>query len=343
MSIDNDILLLKGHEIHDLFTGQEQAILTAVRRAYQIHDKGDSTLPPSSFIRFPDMERERIIALPAYLGGDAPTAGIKWISSFPENLKKGIERASAILVLNSMDTGRPSAIMESSIISAKRTAASAALGAHQLWGATTPDVIGVVGCGLINYEIIRFLVAVYPEIKNLLLFDLSQERMEQFKEKCLGIKADLSIEMANDMEEVLASTKMVTFATTAVKPHISDISMSPAGSVFLHISLRDLTPDIILKADNVVDDIEHVLKAQTSVHLAEQEVGHHDFIRGTLGGIFNGNVPAADANKTHAIFSPFGMGVLDLALAQLAQNLAIEQKKGSHIDAFFAAPWLDRY
>ena len=51
--------------------------------------------------------------------------------------------------------------------------------------------------------------------------------------------------------------------------------MSPTrrGSItilVLHVSLRDLAPEILLTATNIVDDVEHCQKASTSTHLAEQ-------------------------------------------------------------------------
>jgi ornithine cyclodeaminase len=82
----------------------------------------------------------------------------------------------------------------------------------------------------------------------------------------------------------------------------------------LHISLRDLSPDIILSAYNIVDDIDHCLKAATSPHLAEQQVGHRDFVAGTLYDVIaHRTAPPADRP---VIFSPFGLGVLDLAVAR---------------------------
>jgi hypothetical protein len=53
----------------------------------------------------------------------------------------------------------------------------------------------------------------------------------------------------------------------------------------LHVSLRDLAQEIVLASTNIVDDIEHCLKANTSPHLAEQLAGDRDFIDETLDDV----------------------------------------------------------
>jgi N-[(2S)-2-amino-2-carboxyethyl]-L-glutamate dehydrogenase len=338
----DDILLLKGNEINTLFQNRDREILATIKLAYQIHAKGDSCLPHSSFLRFPNNDKNRIIALPAYVGGEIDTAGIKWIASFPGNLGVGMERASATLILNSTQTGHTKAIMESSIISAKRTAASAAIGAEQLKGQQKLTTLGLIGTGLINFESVRFLLNTCPEIETILVYDLSQERAEQFKQKCQQLSEKLTITIAPESSTIFKNSSVVSFATTATKPHISDLSQCQTGTIILHISLRDLSPEIILAADNIVDDVDHASRAQTSIHLAELATGNRDFIRTTLGDILNGVAPARQDDHKLAIFSPFGLGVLDLALGQLAYKLAAEQNLGETIESFLPASWLER-
>ncbi|MCV3211990.1 hypothetical protein OGM63_00365 [Plectonema radiosum NIES-515] len=87
--------------------------------------------------------------------------------------------------------------------------------------------------------------------------------------------------------------------------------------------------------------IDHVCRAQTSIHLTEQQTGNRKFIRCTLGDILNGIAPPWKDNSKIAVLSPFGLvGTLDLALGQLAYKLASEQNFGTAIAQFFAVSWL---
>lgn len=333
-----DILILRGPEVNSLLTGREFEIINAVRMAYETHAQGDSALPHSTFLRFPNSPRDRIIALPAYLGGEREIAGIKWVASFPGNLEFGIDRASALVVLNSLQTGRPEAILEGSLISAKRTAASAALAAQWLHGDRKPDRVGLVGCGLINIEIVRFLLAIFPEIKHLVVYDLDIARAERFRRKCQELFGVLEVEIAKELRAALRCSSLISFATTANVPHIEDLSEFSPGSAILHISLRDLSPQIIISCDNVVDDIDHVCRAQTSVHLAEQLTGNREFLRCTIGDILMGKAASRRDAESIVVFSPFGLGVLDLAVADLVRKLGLAHGKGTMIGSFLPEP-----
>jgi ornithine cyclodeaminase len=335
-------MILKGSEVESLLQGQERSLLHVVKLAYEAHRRGQSFLPQSTFLRFPGDEVSRIIALPAYLESEYGVAGIKWISSFPSNLEKGIERASGVLVLNCVNTGRPLVMMECSIVSAKRTAASAALAALTLHQDRTIQSVGIIGCGLINFEIVRFLLSIFPSIKTLYSYDLSPERADQFNRICQNSFESLRTEVVKDLPSLLRTSTLISIATTAIQPYINDLSGLPPGSTVLHVSLRDLAPEIIVSCDNVVDDIDHVCRAQTSVHLAEQQTGTRDFIRCTIADVTSGASPARREPDRITAFSPFGLGVLDLAVGEFVYRRALAEKTGTLIDSFQPAAWFQR-
>ena len=147
---------------------------------------------------------------------------------------------------------------------------------------------------------------------------------------------------ATKLEEVLADNKMISLATTAIHPFITSLDACYPGTVLLHVSLRDIVPELILEADNVVDDIDQVCSNQTSLHLAEQQVGHRSFIRTTIGDILNGQAPGVDPNKKMRIFSPFGLGILDIAVGYAVQQMAEQNQAGMQIEGFLPQPWLNR-
>lgn len=337
---NSDIFILKGDEIVSLLAGRELEIVEVVRRAYMAHAAGESSLPHSMFLRFPGDDKNRIIALPAFLGDGFGIAGIKWVSSFMGNLSQGMDRASAVMILNSTRTGRPEALLEGSIISAKRTAASASLAAQTLLDGRELTNLGMAGCGFINFETARFLHALYPQIKNLKIYDLDRQRAVQFRDKCVGMFEQ--VEVAADIQAVFKASSVIALATTAVQPHINDLSGCPPGAIILHTSLRDIAPEVILACDNVVDDVDHVCRAQTSVHLAEQMVGHRDFIRVSIGDILLGRGPARTTADKITIFSPFGLGILDIALGKFLCELGANGNAGTIMDSFLPSSWLAR-
>src|SRR5207249_5528898 len=103
------------------------------------------------------------------------------IASYPDNVRRGFPRASAVLVLNSYETGYPFAILESSIISAARTAASAVLAAHWLNGQShRAHSLGIVGTGFIARYVYEFLLDARWEIDEVLLYDRSPLESEKF-------------------------------------------------------------------------------------------------------------------------------------------------------------------
>ena len=326
--------VISGGQVQRVLEGREVEIVELVAAAYRLHGVGDSVNPPSYFLRFPDRVSARIIALPASVGGPIRVDGVKWVSSFPENVAAGIPRASAVLILNDHDTGYPFACLEASIISATRTAASAALAADQLSrDRGRPKRIGFVGVGLIARYIHTFLVGSGWSFDEVSVHDLSADSAAGFRGYLEQSGTAGRVTVYDSAEQVIRSSDLVVFATVAATPHVSDLSWFDHNPVVLHVSLRDLAPEILLASTNLVDDVEHCLKASTSPHLAEQLTGSRDFLAGTLDDVMAGRVtiPADRA----VIFSPFGLGVLDLAVGKYVYDTVVASGDLQVIDDFF--------
>jgi N-[(2S)-2-amino-2-carboxyethyl]-L-glutamate dehydrogenase len=311
--------------------GDLPGCISVVRDAYLAHHDGHAINPNSCFLRFPDRPNARIIALPASLGAGFEVSGIKWIASYPDNLKLGIPRASAVVILNDLETGYPFACLEGATISAARTAASAALAARNLVGSDRVPTLGVVGAGLIARYVVRFLAAAGLRFDEARVHDLDPREAERFRDQVCATAAAIGRSRTASLAEALQS-ELVVFATTASEPYVT--APFSSGQVVLHLSLRDLDPEVVLAADNVVDDVDHVMNAGTSLHLAEQRTGRRDFVTATLAQLVRGE-RAVDAARP-VVFSPFGMGILDLAVARWIHDRAVESELGTAFPDFFS-------
>jgi ornithine cyclodeaminase len=326
--------VISGGQVQRVLQGQEKEIVELVEATYRLHGAGDSVNPPSYFLRFPDRPSSRIIALPASVGGHIGVDGVKWISSFPENVAAGIPRASGVLILNDHDTGYPFACLESSIISATRTAASAALAADWLSrGRQRPRRVGFFGVGLIARYIHTFLAGTGWSFDEVGVHDLSADSAAGFRGYLEQFGTAGRVTVHDSAEELIRSSDLVVFATVAAEPHVSGLSWFAHNPLVLHVSLRDLTPEILLAATNIVDDVEHCLKANTSPHLAEQLTGTRDFLLGTLDDVMAGRV-TVPADRP-VVFSPFGLGVLDLAVGKSIYDKVASSGDLHVVDDFF--------
>ncbi len=329
-----DFSIITGKVAHEIIHGNVAECIRRVGSAYLLHGEGKSINPDSYFLRFPEKPDARIIALPAFLGGEVDVAGIKWIASFPANVQRGFPRASATLLLNSYETGYPFACLESSIISAARTAGSAVLGAQWMnGGVRRARCLGVVGNGLIARYLYTFLLEAGWEVEQVLLFDSTPGEAERFSRQVCRPERHQRVSVAPDLNTLLRTSDLIMLATTAATPHIHDASLLAHNPLVLHISLRDLAPELLLSAHNIVDDVEHVMKANTSPHLAEKLTGGRAFVTGTLAQLMRGQCKVDRSRPT--IFSPFGLGVLDLAVGKWVYDEAVASGKALPVPDFF--------
>ncbi|WP_197433960.1 2,3-diaminopropionate biosynthesis protein SbnB [Agrobacterium vitis] len=327
--------VIPGSIVNALLTELQPELTSIVEQAYLAHDAGQTVNPDSYFLRFPKEEANRIIALPAAVTDSdfsPAVTGIKWIASYPDNIKAGIPRASAVLVLNDQRSGYPYAILEAAKISSQRTAASAALGAFWLNGQSKrAGSISFVGAGVISRNIFQLLQSEHWDLGQVYVHDTDPLSAKAFAEYAIEQHKVRVEEVA--LEGALG-TDIVVFTTNAGTPYVIDPSVFTAGQIVLNISLRDLSPEIIKSSYNIFDDVNHCLKANTSPHLAVQKYPGKEFLSGTLAEVIRKTIHLP--RDKPIIFSPFGLGILDLAVGYQVYSMAVKRDLAIQIPGFFA-------
>jgi N-[(2S)-2-amino-2-carboxyethyl]-L-glutamate dehydrogenase len=325
--------VIPGSAVKNLIDANRAQVFEVVESAYRLHSSGGTVNPDSYFLRYPDKPSARIIALPAHLGGPFQISGIKWISSFPENRAGNLARASAVLILNDATNGYPLACIEASLISATRTAASAALAAEHMSPDPFEGTLGVIGTGVIARTTVDWLLSRKWNFRKISLYDVDNKEAEHFR-KWLRDRHNLQADIQDRLEDAVCDASLILFTTTTLEPYLADEKLFRHSPTVLHLSLRDICVNVILASQNIVDDVDHCLKARTSLHLSEMATGNRDFVAGTLVDVLEKKVKPDRAKPR--IFSPFGLGVLDLAVGSFVLKAALSSNAAIAVPDFFS-------
>ncbi|QMV15355.1 tyramine oxidase subunit B [Vibrio spartinae] len=167
---------------------------------------------------FPTMPKptadRRLMAMPAYLGGDFQTSGVKWYGSNIANREKGLPRSILTLILNDIDTGTPLAFMSANLLSAYRTGAIPGVGARHL-ARKDSKVIGLLGPGVMGKTTVSAFMATCPHLDTIKIKGRGQKSLDDFigwlKETFPQIT---NIQVVDSIEEVVRGSDLVTYCNS---------------------------------------------------------------------------------------------------------------------------------
>jgi len=162
-----------------------------MEKMFRAKGEGRTEMPPKPGIH-PGGGDNFIHAMPAYIP-DLKSAGIKWVSGFPENPVKGLPYISGLLILNDVDSGLPLAVMDCVWITAKRTGASSAISARYL-ARPESSIIGILGCGVQGRSHVEAFNVVFP-LKKVMAYDVNPDTIQQYA-KDIRSQLDLDVEPA---------------------------------------------------------------------------------------------------------------------------------------------------
>ena len=177
---------------------------------------------------FPNMPKptadRRFMAMPAYLGGQFCTTGMKWYGSNIANREKGLPRSILTFILNDTDTGAPLAFMSANLLSAYRTGAVPGVGARHL-ARNDSKVVGISGPGVMARTSLAAFMAVCPHIDTLKVKGRGQKSLRAFIDWVGEAFPQIAnIEIVTTDEEVVRDCDIVSFCQST---DMGDVSAYP--------------------------------------------------------------------------------------------------------------------
>jgi ornithine cyclodeaminase/alanine dehydrogenase-like protein (mu-crystallin family) len=236
------------------------AMVDVIERAFAVKAAGQVRMPPKVMITWADEpgteeKHGRIMAMPAYVGGEFDVAGLKWIPSVPDNpSRNGLPRANALVLLTDPATGLPLAVMDGTVVSAMRTGAVTGVAVRHLADPGT-ETACLLGAGVLAHTQLDALRIVLPALREVRVFDPAGERCARFCARAAA--TGLDVRPAESAEIAVRGAGVVVPATMAVDPSFAAAWIEPGATVVL-VSSLDAPADLQEVTDLlVVDDWEH--------------------------------------------------------------------------------------
>nr|WP_281248962.1 2,3-diaminopropionate biosynthesis protein SbnB [Bacillus alkalicellulosilyticus] len=298
-----------------------------VEEAVKIMHEDDFSQPIKPYLRYKD-QKNRIIAMPAYIGGLINKSGIKWISSFPDNINYNKPRAHSVLILNNAETGEPISIINGALLSIYRTVAVSALVAKYV------DIVrefsnfnlGIIGFGPIGQNHLKCFEDLYNEkINNIMIYDKKTINNDL-------LKTNHKINVCSSWQEVYKNSDILITCTVSDKRYIN---LSPKkGSLHLNVSLRDYEPSIYdhMKDSIIVDNWEEVCRENTDIEIMHKQKGLKKSDTYSINDVVLKNAIRNIPLENSIMFNPMGMSIFDITIGSYYYTKALDNNIGIRLD-----------
>lgn len=295
-----------------------------VEEIVRVKDAGDCVHPLKPYLRFRE-PKNRIIAMPAFVGGSVPMAGIKWIASFPDNHRLGLPRAHNTIILNDPVTGEPVAFLHSGLLNGLRTAAVSGLMLRAYTAARHPAKlrVGIIGWGPIGRLHLDMCAALLGDkLERVTLYDLKGIDRETVPEAVRSIT-----DIADDWRQVYRNSEVCATCTVSAQRYIDETP--PEGGLLLNISLRDYKPESVTRKKGiVVDDWREVCRENTDVEQLHLHHGLQESDVLTFADVVCREGLASLASEVPVFFNPMGLAVFDIGIAGYYLREALRLGRG---------------
>jgi len=298
-------------------------IIDALEIAFREKGEGRTEMPPKPGIHPGDGDNF-IHAMPAYIPA-LKSAGVKWVSGFPDNYKLGLPYITGLLILNDPETGIPISVMDCVWITAMRTGAATALSARYL-ARPESSVVGVLGCGVQGRTNVEALNVIFP-LKQVMAYDVDPEAVDRYADEIVS-RFNLEVIPVNTPREAVTGCDLVITAGPILKkPHATIQAGWLEKGAFA--SLVDF--DSYWHADAMqetakfcTDDTQQLRHYQQTGYFQEIPPLYAD-----LGELVAGQKPGRETAAERTMTANLGLALDDMAVAPILYQKAVEQGIGT--------------
>ena len=190
---------------------------------------------------------------------------------------------------------------------------------------------GYRSCGPLAAAHLSLLPSVLPGVRRVHLFDQVAQRANDLAE-AMATAGDLEAVVTPSAQECVRDAGIVIPVTTTTTGYLPMSWLKP-GTLVVHVSLDDLLPEVVREADvvivddwNLVRDDERRLLGRMyragalrgpdggyAAGVAQDPASAR--VHGTLGQVMLGELPGRSGADEIVVCNPFGMAILDVAVA----------------------------
>lgn len=297
-------------------------ILDLLEKAFREKGEGKVELPPKLSIY--TRPNAFIHAMPTYIPA-LHSAGLKWVSGYPENPPRGLPYISGLLILNDEETGLPYAVMDCTWITAYRTAAASALSAKYL---ARPDskTLGILGCGVQGRTHTEAMATLYP-IERVYAFDIIPQALEKYLAEMHQKFPTIEFVAVNHPKEAITQSDIVVTAGPILKnptPTIEKDWLQPGAFASAVDYDSYWKGEALFQIDKfTTDDIAQMEYYRSTGYFKETPIPYAD-----LGEIVAGKKPGRQTPGERTMAMNLGLAMDDMAVAPTIYRRAKEMGIG---------------
>ena len=306
------MIYLSRQDVESLNLGMPR-IIELLEQMFVEKGRGRVEMPPKPGLHpLPDAF---IHAMPAYIPKFS-AAGIKWVSGFPQNMEKGLPYIHGLIIMNDVETGIPTAVLDATWVTAMRTGAATAVAAKHL-ARPESSRVAIIACGVQGRSNLEALACAF-KIKEVTAVDTNTKVAERFAAD-MSKKLNCTVKVSDDIESAVKNVDIVVTSGPILKdpkPPLLAKWIQPGTFISAVDFDSYLEPAVFKMAAKLVTDDLKQMDYYRSVGYFKQTPAAH----GDLGQLACGEIKGRQTPEEITVAVNLGIALEDMVVtAELCQ------------------------